>query len=196
MPNSITKQETDSYLIERTMYRPRDLIVFFNLCIREATDRPDITAQMVIHAEAEYSQKRLRSLYDEWHAQYPELEDCVKVLKHLPAQFRLDEISGTVIEEVCLAIATDNTKQHGPIHGWATQFIEEKLTSGEFRSRLAGVFYRTGILGLRIEKSTEVSWSFLHAATIPETAVREDTPACVCPMFFRALGINPAAGKK
>ena len=32
--------------------------------------------RIVIHAEAEYSLKRLRSLYDEWYADYPELPEC------------------------------------------------------------------------------------------------------------------------
>jgi hypothetical protein len=57
MPKTIAKKPTIDYLIERTMYRPRDLIVFFNICIQEATDKPEITAQMVLHAEAEYSKQ-------------------------------------------------------------------------------------------------------------------------------------------
>src|SRR5205823_5545717 len=56
LPQQIHRQQTSDYLIERTMYRPRDLIVFFNFCIEQAVDRPEITARMVSQAEGAYSQ--------------------------------------------------------------------------------------------------------------------------------------------
>ncbi len=127
MPKAVAKQVTTTYLIERTMYRPRDLIVFFNLCIQQAVGRPDITAQMILHAELEYSQRRLRSLYDEWHAEFPELEDCVKLLKRLPARFPLDGLTDNAIGETCLTLAAE-ARHAGSITRWALLVADQKVT--------------------------------------------------------------------
>ena len=61
------------YLLKRTLMRPRDVIMFFNACIKKAEGNPQITPQMIKEAEGEYSRQRLRSLADEWSADYPYL---------------------------------------------------------------------------------------------------------------------------
>ena len=43
------------YILDRTLGRPRDVITFFDFCITRAVDRPEITKQMLLDAEGEYS---------------------------------------------------------------------------------------------------------------------------------------------
>lgn len=54
------------YILERTSDRPRDLIIFVNLCLSRAVGRPLISRQMMTDAEAEYSRGRLTASGDEW----------------------------------------------------------------------------------------------------------------------------------
>ncbi len=151
---------------------------------------------MILHAEAEYSQKRLRSLFDEWYAEFPELQECVRLLKHLPAQFRLDAIDDPAVGETCLALAATPAKQRGRLSEWATLVVDQKMLPSDFRARLASVFYRIGVVGLKTEKATEIGWSFLHAPVTPVAAIRDDCTVALCPVFYRALGINPASEPK
>lgn len=92
MVKEIDKQSTIDYLLARTMMRPRDLIQFFNFCIAKASDRPQITAQMIREGEGEYSRDRLRSLADEWFADYPNLPEFVQLLEGKQRCFVLSSI--------------------------------------------------------------------------------------------------------
>jgi hypothetical protein len=194
MPSKVNKSDTVEYMIERTMYRPRDLIVFFNICIDQALDRPDITAQMILHAEGEYSQKRLRSLYDEWHAEFPELEAAVGILKGRPCRFTVESIAQGDIQDLCLRIATNNTSDKATIYQLSLKVAEGRGTAVDFLNCLMGVFYRIGIVGLKIETSTAPSWTFRHASSVPSAAIRDDTSVFICPVFWRALGVSPMGG--
>src|ERR1035437_5942711 len=73
LPKSVDKQPAIDYVLDRTLMRPRDVILFFNACVRQARDNPVVTVAMLKDAEGEYSRQRLRSLADEWIADYPDL---------------------------------------------------------------------------------------------------------------------------
>lgn len=75
---------TGTYLINRTLMRPRDLIEFFNSIIEPAAGKPTITKEMIRDGEGVYSKNRLRSLQDEWISDYPSLVDCAVLLKQRP----------------------------------------------------------------------------------------------------------------
>lgn len=92
LPKKIKGTQTIDYLLNRTLMRPRDIIVFFNKCIAHATDRPLITAQIVTEAEGEFSKDRLRALADEWHADYPNLIDCAMILKGKKSPFTVRDL--------------------------------------------------------------------------------------------------------
>jgi hypothetical protein len=192
LPKEVHRQPTDDYLIERTMYRPRDLIVFFNCCIEQAVDRPEITSKMITQAEGVYSQERLRSLRDEWDMDYPELLDCVEPLKKKPPRFRLNAITPEAISEFCLGLAARSEGRSGVISGWASSLADLKMTPAEVRIKLMCVFYRVGLVGLKLESFTSDSWSFLHTPSVSEDQIRDDTSVVICPVFYGVLGINPS----
>ena len=71
---SVGKTGIGEYLVQRTHYRPRDIIMFFNSCIQKAIGSPTISLSMLREAESEYSSARLQALYDEWRTDYPDLD--------------------------------------------------------------------------------------------------------------------------
>ncbi len=191
MPAAVNKVQVDDFLIERTMYRPRDLIVFFNHCIDLAAGRPDISATMILAAEGEYSELRLESLGFEWGIEHPELLTCIKLLKKRQGRFRIDSITVGEIEEKCLEIGAETvSERQGQVYHWALEVCNSKLSPGEFRFRLVGVLYKVGVLGVKLESYTSDHWSFQHAPTISHAQLRDDTTVVVCPVFHRALGIT------
>jgi hypothetical protein len=183
----INKIPADEYLIDRTLYRPRDLIVFFNACMELAVDRPEITAKVVLQAESGYSQNRFRSICDEWRIDHPELEACAELLKHRPRRFTLNTIDESAVIELCLGLAT-KTGRAGEVTQWALAVCNNRMTVGTFRIRLATVFYKTGLVGLKLEPHLSDAWSFCHAQVVSATEVRDDCSVVVCPVFYRILG--------
>lgn len=81
LPASISKEDPVKYILERTMLRPRDAIMFLNECIRAAEGKAKITQTMVLNAEANYSDSRLRALADEWTVDYTNLIELSRFLK-------------------------------------------------------------------------------------------------------------------
>ena len=73
MPARVDGEDSIDYVVRRTLMRPRDIIVFFNRCIERAEGSPAISATQIKEAEGTYSRDRLRSLADEWYADFPNL---------------------------------------------------------------------------------------------------------------------------
>ncbi len=188
-PKSIGKEDTKTYIVKRTMYRPRDIIQFTNLSIEMAVDRPAITATIIREAEGHYSTLRFRSLGDEWFADYPNLLKVSDILKRRQRLFPLIEIKLGDIEDLCIDSFDKNTySDRGKLCKWADQVYNGQMTVEMFRLRIVKMFYETGIVGIKKGPSSKTSWSFLNGDIIREAEINEDAKLEICPVFYRVLG--------
>ena len=80
LPERIDGGSGIDYILTRTFNRPRDVIHFFNLCIKHSAGKPRVSVSNLRQAEGEYSRSRLNSICDEWAADYPNLERAAKLL--------------------------------------------------------------------------------------------------------------------
>jgi hypothetical protein len=184
-------KRTIEYLLERTWMRPRDLIEFFNLCIEQATNKAGITQAMILQAEGEYSRRRLQSLCDEWHADYPSLADCVSLLKTRKGSFTLGEITDNQVEEYCLNCAVTHEGIQDPLLETAKRVAEGEDAPQVFRCTLASVFYRVGLVGLKTEAYTETQWIKEGVQSVSTSDIDDDSRVVIHPALWRALGITP-----
>jgi len=190
LPASINKQKAIDYIIERTMMRPRDIILFFNTCIQEAVNRTNITSQMIRNAEGEYSRLRLRSLFDEWFADYPNLIYFVDILKSRKKSFGLKDIDTKTIEELCLSFIIKGVKSSDRLSCDAKDVVEERLNPADFRKTLISILYLVGVVGLKLGSYLKSEWTISGRRSISSVEISEDTTVSVHPMFWRVLGIS------
>ncbi len=190
LPKTVGRQEVEEWILSRTMYRPRDIIVLFNFCIDQAVHKPEITSAMMRRAEPEYSRRRFRSLGDEWAADYPELLSFAKLLKGYPRKFRVDELSDQDVEHKCLEVATQEGVGRGQLTELATGVVEDRMDCAEFRRELLTVFYWVGLVGFKLEPTQPSTWSFRRREAIRPGEIRNDSTVEVCPVFYRVLGID------
>jgi hypothetical protein len=191
LPAQINKQAGIDYILQRTLMRPRDIILFFNLCVAQAKDNPKITVQMVRQAEGEYSRLRLRSLADEWQSDYPNLFGFVSLLKGRPSQFALDAITDDDCLEVCIHLhdAKDGKEDElslaadGLVRGTTNNFDGFKRTA-------MATFYKVGLVGLKLEHHEGISWSISSRRSISVSEVRSGTRVAIHPCFWRTLGVQ------
>lgn len=190
LPRLINKTPTMDYILARTLLRPRDVILFFNACIRQAQGNPQITPQMLKEAEGEYSRLRLRSLADEWSADYPFLMSFIDILKGRAAQFPL----GSISNDECVGLAIRLLDQQLPdeelLRAVAGVDKDPDNTSG-LRRCIAALLYRVGVVGLKLEKFESVAWSTSGRRSISISEMGPDVKISVHPCFWRSLGINP-----
>lgn len=101
-PDSIKGVPTYKYLITRTMWRPRDIINFVNLCIAESQKRSATTilVQHVLDAEAIYSRQRTEALIDEWKYVYRELPGWIDSFAGTRRVFKPSDIERLLPNEV------------------------------------------------------------------------------------------------
>lgn len=192
LPRKIGDRAGVDYLIDHTLLRPRDVIHFFNTCIQHSAGQPVVTAKSLRAAEGEYSRTRLRALADEWYADYPNLLGCVKVmLTNRPVSFLLGDIESAEISDQCLSAITSRLySANDRIATAALDVAEGRLHPQEFLLQAVEMFYRVGILGLKLDPTQPAMWSIDGRRTISTSEIQRDTRVSVHQCFWRVLGIG------
>jgi hypothetical protein len=191
LPRLINKQPAIDYILDRTLMRPRDVIVFFNACIRFARKNPVISPQMLKEAEGEYSRQRLRSLADEWIADYPDLLIMVDVLKKRPAHFPASAITDEQCVDLAIRLIDKNHERETPVTGALRQLEVDPRDTAAFRHWLVSLFYRVSLVGLKVEAYEGFVWSINGRRSISAAEISPSTKIAVHPCFWRSLGVNP-----
>lgn len=190
LPKKIKNKNTINYICERTMMRPRDIILFFNDCIKEAINRASITETMVLRAEGEYARGRLNSLFNEWSSDYPNLSLFVDILKSRSRKFCLKDITSEIFSDFCLTIAIKSVNSKDTLWNDAFDVAEGRLDPNDFRKKLFLIFYLVGLVGLKIESFDKPIWSISGRRGISSAEITEETCVDSHPMFWRVLGAS------
>lgn len=193
LPKKVNKKESGTkYLLERTMFRPRDAIMFFNECIQVAVKRATINQSMLMSAEAKYSENRLRALADEWSADYPNLIELCLLLKKFPRQFKPSEHREAIADSM-IGFLVEFEDQPSERHDYIFHSVQKHFEDGDidaFIVFMGKTLYKVGLIGIKHESYSGTSWSFLGDKPLGF----EITPTVtysIHPAFWRVLGISP-----
>jgi Cdc6-like AAA superfamily ATPase len=96
----VDSEDTISYIISRTLLRPRDILQFCNRCLEEAQNQRHDYVQEddILRAERDYSEDKILDLYREYRISHPDLIELLWLFKELPEEIEELKISG-IIEE-------------------------------------------------------------------------------------------------
>jgi hypothetical protein len=193
LPKTILKMPTIDYLLDRTLKRPRDIIEFFNFCILQAADTPKITSQMIKEAEGEYSRTRLRSIGQEWSADYPNLLTFIELLKNRKAHFPLYDLTNDECADFALNLLIGGVEKRDDLLQVTEKFVNVEVDAAHFRSRVFQIFYRVGFVGLKIESYQQTAWTTDGRRNIAVSEIKDDTRVSIHPCFYRIFGVNVKA---
>lgn len=179
------------YIFERTFFRPRDVICFFNECVAAAVGKTKIAMKDIRSAELAYSNGRLKSVSDEWHGDYPGLVLLTKTLltnaqKEAPLasivpesqlnnrclQLHGQEILDSKFSDLCCAV------------------VDSRKPSIDLLRAAILVFYKVGISGVKLSSTESVSWFAETGRGLEMSDITPQTHVAIHPMFWRALGVN------
>lgn len=187
LPSTLNKQNPIDYLVERTMLVPRDMIMFFNECIRSAEGQATIGKAALSQAETIYSENRLRALADEWSADYPNLIELILFMKGFPEHFRMEDVRDKI--ENCMLNFLISNKRQDYIH----DLVEEKFDNDDidsFMQEMFKILFQVGAIGIKQEHFTSIYWSF-KAQKLITSEINETALVHIHPAFWRILGIRP-----
>ena len=139
-------------------------------------------------AEGEYSRTRLRSIADEWYADYPNLFVFTDLLKNRPPQFSLNEISLDECADFCLNLLIGGVAKRDALFDIAERFVEAEVYLTQFKQRVFQIFYRTGLVGLKLATYEMTAWTTEGRRSIAASEIHDDTKASIHPCFYRILG--------
>ena len=80
------------------------------------------------------------------------------ILKKRPPTFPLERVERTDIEDLCLKLAVDYSTATGPLREGARRVAEGFAGAESFRQILFKVFYRVGLVGLKLETFQRALW--------------------------------------
>lgn len=188
LPAKMFKENSLDYILNRTLNTPRDVIMFFNICLKHAAGKTKLSQQIIRDAEGEYSELRLKALADEWSADFPDIAPLSLIfLKQLPNSFRLDELEESrLVSRAYEFLFTPERNEQTYTYKQVEQYADKPL---DLRRELIKMFFRAGIVGLKLESHLEIYWSF-KGERVVEANLRDDTSCYIHPAFWRVLGIR------
>lgn len=186
--SKVGQQETLDYILDRTLYRPRDLIAFLNECLSEAQSGNMIGQKSIRNAEASYSRKRLRSLTDEWREAYGDLEEPIDALRELEVRFTKRQVTDKILENLCInLLAGDSDKNQGMFAKECNLISSGKGTYDLLRRRFIEVLYIIGAIGVKVRHGSPYEWSYKNEPLLDYASLSDESTFAIHPILFRAL---------
>lgn len=190
IPKRLRSKPAIEYILDRTFMRPRDAILFLNMCLEKAQGKATISLKHIRAAEGEFSGKRLTSLNDEWGRVYPGLLCYVKILEGRTFSFKYENVTKEQIDDFMLNICNARDCMRDPIYCEAQLYIDGQVTQSGFLNSLFRTLYKLGVVGIKTDSNTSTRWSYLNEPTLPAGEVKPNSTIYVQPTFWRALGIE------
>lgn len=188
LPSNVNGMNPIEYMIERTMLRPRDLILFFNAAIKIAAGKHSIAAHDITQAEIEYSQSRFKALQHEWGVDYENLTNVIGFLRGYPPTFTIGEILDRFRDSSMDLITRGSTKQD-TLFNIINDNINDESKQIYMVEECFEILFRVGAIGIRPVKQSTVYWSFKRQFNIhPPVAAK--SVYYIHPCLWSALSIK------
>ncbi len=188
---TVSGQQTIDYICDRTMMRPRDILVYFNNILENFGGKSMILQKDMRSIELDYSTSRRRALVDEWYDFYPYIDQLISFLGHrnLSAEFRIGSIDQHAVDDLALNIATKFEKIDDNLVARAKTHINATCseTRSEFTESLISILYRVGALGIKTQSNSRMQFSFTDRPNIFGEALNVNTPCLIHPMLWQNL---------
>ena len=181
-------QTSIEFIIERTLRRPRDILQFVNESFLIAADRDRISWRSLFAAEAQHSEKRLKSLKEEWGEVHPSFEETVEILRGLKATFTKSMIKDSRLEDVMLSLYEQ--KNNDPCTTIVKKYYDSQaIKESEVLANLLACLYRVGAIGVKTGSMDTYIWCYVDQASVTRGEVKRVEHMKIHKMLYRALDI-------
>lgn len=181
-----------SYICDRTLMRPRDILSYFNMVFDRCGGKTKVTLKDIRSVEFDYSQARRQALVDEWRDYIPCVDAVIGFLGHrkLSAAFRLGAVADEAVDQFATNLYAEFEMFNTPIVLSAKAHFEDHNSASRqrFLYKLISALYRIGAIGIRTQENSRPQFSFISRASISTEELGENTWCVVHPMLWQNLG--------
>ncbi|EKK4080927.1 DNA repair protein, partial [Cronobacter dublinensis] len=176
------------YMLERTLLRPRDILQFINETFKAAFDKDKITWTLIHEAEKTYSEKRLRSLKEEWGETYPSFEDTIEILRGRKSTFDFIDFKNSQFESVITKLSTKENED--PCVTIARNYFAINGSSeDEISSTILACLYKVGAIGIKLETNNSFIWSYRNKSAISAGEAERANQLKIHKMLHKTLDV-------
>ena len=186
--SEVRNESAIDYVVDRSLNRPRDVISFVNCCIELCEGKEYVPPSTIQDAEKKYSDGRLRSLADEWHAEYPSLMVYAALLRGRQASFRYSEIAEQQFQSF-MNDAFIELADGDPVKRMISEYLESKRSLNSCLTQILKILYTTSIIGIKPQATDKTTWSHLEGRGVSEGQYKGSSSIHVHKMIWRALDI-------
>lgn len=177
-----------NYMVDRTLYRPREMIAFATEAVEAAMDRGEdafpIDYSSLSEAEIAYSEARAKDIAAEYRFQYPGLLSLFEVFRGRP--YAMDR---PTLEEICFGLATGEARTSHSAEGWVIDSDPEELIEALFR---VGFLRAQAVGGIKARRRS--GSSYLGPHQVGNLNLKTVARFQVHAMFRSYLGMKEAKG--
>lgn len=192
-PRAVGHRDPFEYMAERTLNRPRDILSFFNHCLRNAAGRPEVTAATIRESERDYSIGRYNALIDEWKGAFPFLSIVLGFSAAVGASSSLENLmTAEKSEDLTLSLSTEpSLRGQGIFHAAELALSSARPQDyADLMRQAIDVLYRVGAIGVKPRSSDRFLYSHLDMPLLNAGMLTNDARIRIHPMLVRALNIN------
>ncbi|PWG65552.1 hypothetical protein DEM34_01170 [Spiribacter halobius] len=178
------KSKSFNYIVDRTLYRPREVIQFCTDCVEaaKAADNFPVDYPVISSAELGYSENRTRDIAAEYRFQYPGLMSVFEAFRG--RSYSMDRVD---LELVCLSIATGEITVDEVAGSWTDGIDPDSLIEILWRIGFLRAYAVGGVKAVRRSGS-----SYVGPHQVSHLNVHDVQRFHVHPMFRAFLGLKEA----
>jgi hypothetical protein len=193
-PNKVSGKDSLTYMLERTLFRPRDVIAFVNECLSVSDGKTEITSNMIKSAELEYSRKRKVAIENEWSSALPLLPKMIEIFAgRRKATLAIEALlQDNKIDDFLLYVASLDEKETDPFVMLSKKYFSDEKKD-VFVYNLCSILYRCDIIGIKFNRQDRFQYSHIDVPIVDPSVITVDCSVRVHPMLHRALGIDSGA---
>ena len=194
-PAKIEKSSSLDYVLDRTLLRPRDAIIFVNECLKEAEGKTEITNSIIKLAEKTYSVSRAEALQYEWQVEHPTLNLYIDTLHQRKSSFRSSTITDQELDALVLELV-DIPLEHADAavrnaHSYMTSSYPHSLSYlSQLRQNLIFTLYKIGAVGVKIDGTSTVKWINDRTQDLTPKKIQSTSIVYIHKILWRALAID------
>lgn len=199
LPPKMRKGDATHYILERTLFRPRDAIAFFNEILDQAAGSSEVTEKRVSLAEGDYSKNRYEALIREWSSVHPNCGVYLRVLQGRTGRFSHSDLATKeIVDDLCLELEehVGDRQRLDPVED-ACRLYSKRQTDQRRNAvitHLLSTLYKMGAISLKPAKGDHFRVCYLNEPDIIAEQITTDAAGEVVPMLWRTLGITPNIG--
>lgn len=191
--SKVGQRDPFDYMIERTLYRPRDIIAFVNLCFAQAQGKNQVTAKDIRAAEGEYSRLRLQALEEEWRSALPTVGIAIRKFARNGSRFTLGSLATRdFIDELVIEVSDMECPPHDPIYNECATYLKKQTIPHllKIAKMVTCELYRIGAIGIKASSHERFIYAHKDTPVIGPEMVDQETRIHIHPMLHRALNLS------